>query len=203
MSASCHLTASRLIWAWSSSSSCLRSCFYHTAQAPFLISCSFYPVFLHNFYGTQLFSARGVILLGTELAPFLEDEDITNFLMIPVSPTAGQLAAAVAIVKLIGHPHQQYIKKSNMLKGATNHIWLVAFDLLPKIEHSQFLLTCLPKWQESFDLLLLTWCFRHVAGVDDDCWQVTLTCCRLPCCIILLLSKCCFKKSLVWMGYNT
>jgi len=63
-----------------------------------------------------------VILLGTELAPFLEDEDITNFLMIPVSPTAGQLAAAVAIVKLIGHPHQQYIKKSNMLKGATNHI---------------------------------------------------------------------------------
>jgi len=67
------LQGSRLIWAPFSSSSCLRSCFYHTAQALFL-SCSSSFCFTAQFLRHTTVLCLWSILLSIELAPFLEDE---------------------------------------------------------------------------------------------------------------------------------
>jgi len=75
MSASCHLTASRLAWAPSTSSSRLPALFQIQLHSTDLILFRFIPLLLHNFHGTQLFSARGAILLFIEFAPSMEEEE--------------------------------------------------------------------------------------------------------------------------------
>ena len=77
MSASCHLTASRLVWAPSSSSSCLLALlFYPTAQHWFYLVPVHLVVTAQLSRHAQLFpSPRGAILLIIELAPSMQDED--------------------------------------------------------------------------------------------------------------------------------
>lgn len=56
---------------------CLRSYFLYSTQALFYLF-PVHPVLLHIFYDTQLFSARGAMVLSIELAPFLEEEPLPN-----------------------------------------------------------------------------------------------------------------------------